>query len=186
MAGVEIGQGENLADPARDDRDLQDVGVHRRDREQPDEAMLEDAAVGVLADREHIRVGAEAQVTGDVGLRERQQFVVQRQPRTRSLAPPQHSEAGRRRITRHPAVAHRAALISQQREMAGGQPAQQGRDVGVVVTRVVAVRVGLDIVGQVVEHGDHRRRVRRDPAHVGEHTRQQAFGFVQRVAVHRR
>ena len=99
MAGVEIGQGENLVDPARDDRDLQDVGVHRRDREQPDEAMLEDAAVDVLTDREHIRVGTEAQVAGHVGLRERQQFVVQGQPRARTLAPPQHSEAGRRGIT---------------------------------------------------------------------------------------
>ena len=70
--------------------------------------------------------------------------------------------------------------------MPSGQPTQQSGDVGVVVARVVAVRVGLDIVGQAVEHGDHRRRVRRDRAQVGEDTRQQAFGFVQRVAVHRR
>ena len=186
MARVEISQREDLVHPARDDRDLQHVGVHRRHREQPDQAMLEDAAVGVLTHREHIRVRTEAQVTGHVGLGERQQFVVQGQPGPRTLAAPQHSEAGRRGVTRYPAVAHRAALIPEQGEMSGGQPAQQRGDVGIVVARIVAVGVGLDVAGQAVEDGDHRGRVRGDPAQIGQDTGQQAFGFVQCTVLHRR
>ena len=117
MGRVEVGEGEHLADPARNDRDLQDVGVHRCDCEEPDEAVLEDAAVGVLADGEDIRVRAEAQVAGDVCLRQRQQFGVLGQARAGTLAPAQHTEAGSRCVTRHASVVHRAALVAQQREM---------------------------------------------------------------------
>ena len=44
--GVALGQRERLAHPARDRRDLQDVGVHGGDREEPDEAVLDDAVAG--------------------------------------------------------------------------------------------------------------------------------------------
>ncbi len=43
--GVAVGQRERLADPTRDRRDFQHIGVHRGDREEPDEAVLDNAAV---------------------------------------------------------------------------------------------------------------------------------------------
>src|ERR1700761_3757175 len=113
--------------------------------------MLEDAAADVFADREDIRVSAEAQVAGDVRLRECQQFGVVGQPRTRTLAPAQHAKAGGRFIARHAPVVYWTTLIAQQREMAAGQPAQQRGYVATARPRVATVRVGLHVVGQVVE-----------------------------------
>ena len=66
-----------------------------------------------------------------------------------------------------------------------GQPAQQRRHIAAVGPRVTPVRVGLHVVGQVVEDGPHRGRVRRDPTHIGEHAWQQPFGFVQRLGLDR-
>ena len=59
MAGVEVGQLKRLADATRNYRDLQDISVHGRDCEKPDEAVLEDAIIGVFTDREDIGVRAE-------------------------------------------------------------------------------------------------------------------------------
>src|ERR1700741_1214359 len=112
MAGVEVGQAERLADAARNDRDLQDVGVHRGNREKPDESGLEDAAIDVLADRDDVRVSTEAQVAGNGRPAPGQQFEVVGQARTRTLAPAQHTEAGGRFLARHASVADWTALIA--------------------------------------------------------------------------
>jgi len=76
-------------------------------------------------------------------------------------------------------------LIAQQREMSVGQPAQQRSHIAAVGPRVAPARVGLHILGQVVEDGPHRCRVRRDLAYIREHTRQQPFGFLQRFVFNR-
>ena len=74
--GVAVGHRERLADPARDRRDFQDVGVHGGDGEEPDEAVLDNAvvAVGVFANRDRVRVSAVAQVAADDGLGQHQQI----------------------------------------------------------------------------------------------------------------
>ena len=56
VARVAAGQGERIANAVRDGRDLQDVGVHRGDREESDEAMLEDAAVTPSAPSTYSRI----------------------------------------------------------------------------------------------------------------------------------
>ena len=93
---VAVGHRERVADPARDHRDLQDVGVHGGDREEPDEAVLDStvAVTDVFANRDGVRVRAVAQVAADDGLGQHQQFVVVGQPGAGTGAGAQDAQAG--------------------------------------------------------------------------------------------
>ena len=105
MARVALRHRDRFADPPRDQRNIHHIGVHRRHREQPDEAMLDRLMSGVFADDDDVGVRAVAQEAGDRGLREHQQVVAVGELR----AGPRRGTAARRAgSTSRPTPAHPA------------------------------------------------------------------------------
>ena len=187
MAGIAVGHRQRVVDPAGDQRDLQHVGVHRRDREQADEPVLDRGRIiGVrfLANHHDLRVCAVPQEARNRRLRQRQQVILGGQLRQHILTHPQHPEATRR-VHRRLTVAHGATLVAQQDKMPVGQPAQQRRDVLAVRAGEAVAGVAVEFGGQTAQHRGHGGRVERHLARVGQYPRQQLLHFGECASVHR-
>ena len=83
MAGIVGRHGQYFLDPPRDERDVKNVGVHRRNGEQPDEPVLDDGTIprvaallpaGLLAHHDDVGIGAVAQEARHGGLSKHQQI----------------------------------------------------------------------------------------------------------------
>src|SRR6187551_28299 len=117
MARITLCHPDCLADPARDQRDFHDIGVHRGDGEQAAETVLDRLlSTWMLADYDDVGVGAVAQEAGNCGLCEHQEVVAIGELRKEVLPKAEDAKATRG-IDRRLPVMHRATLIAEQHEM---------------------------------------------------------------------
>ena len=165
--GVAFGHCERLANPIRDHRDFQHVGVHGRDGEESDEAMLDNAVIDVFANRDGIRVCAVAQVAANGGLSQDQQLGLVGQPGTGAGAATQDAQAGIP-LAQDQTVLHPARLVAQQQEVSVAQPPQQRRNLLAVGRRIVAAVIAVDLGGHIAEGGDQLCCVGGYPLDVGQ------------------
>ena len=118
---------------------------------------------GAVADHHNVRIGAVPQVTGHGGLRKHQQVVGSRSAAAsrsrRSRSTPSRLDGS----TEDCAVAHRAALVTEQHEVSVGQPAQQRGHI-LAVGAGEPDCVGVEFGGQATQRRRHRGRVERRPA----------------------
>ena len=138
LAGVLVGHRQGVVHAPGDQRDLEDVGIHRSHGEQPDEAVLGGqgpAVAGPLLTHDHdVGVGAVAQVAGNRCLRRDQQLVIVGELGQVLVAQLQDAQSAVL-LDRRPALTHRAGLVTEKHEVPVGQPAQQ-------VGNVASVRAG--------------------------------------------
>ena len=178
---------QRVADAARNQRDLKHIGVHRRDGEQADEAVLDRLTRSRIArGPPRCRVGAVAQVARHGGLRQHQQIVAGGELRKHVGAQPQHAETTGRIDRRTGRRADLAALVTQQHEVPVGQPAQQrarhpgGQGWGTCPRCRSRVRAARLISMAVIDVG-----VQRHLTGLGENAGQQALDLVHRLGVDR-
>ena len=182
MTGIVLDERERRVHPLGDQRDLQHVGVHGGDGKQPDEAMLDGLAAGVLADHDDVGVGAVAQVARHGRLRQHQQVIGFGELGKRILAQSQNAQATGAVHGGTPAE-HRAPLVTEQDEVPVSEPAQQIGDIVAIGAREPAVLVGVQRTGQAQQRRAHRRRVHRHLAGVSQHVRQQSCRLGQGPAI---
>ena len=136
VARVVLRHRQNLADAARDQRDVEHVGAHRGDGEQPDEPVLDVLPAGFVAalpDHHDVGVRAVAQEAGHRRLREHQQCRRDRSVRAapRCAAAPRRAGSTRRpwRCRRRPCSAGTPAARSVRRPASAAdrrRPARSG------------------------------------------------------------
>ena len=191
VARVAVRQRQRVVHPARHQRDVEHVGVHRRDGEQSDEPVLDGFGAvlagrpGLFPDDDDLRIGAVAQEAGDGGLRQRQDLPAGGQLRQHIVAQPQHAQATSR-VDGRLAAAHSAPLIPEKHEVTVGQPPQQRGDVLAVRAREPSSGVAVEFGGQATQRRGHVGGVDGNLAGVGERARQQPLGLLDGAPVGRR
>ena len=183
MARVTLRHRDRFADASRNQGDLSHIRVHRGDREQADEAVLDSVVSGMFPDYDDVGVRAVAQKAGNRGLRQHQQVVAVGEL-GKDVIPEQQDAEAARGVDGGVPVVHRATLVAEQDEMPVGKPPQQRRDVRAVFAREAALGIGVDLVGESEQRSGQCPGVQRNLAGIGEHARQQSPGLGDRLGIH--